>query len=506
MDRFQGKLGIRRGVGPHPVLSSLLYEPGIEQDQAVALPWLLKIDAAHLVMLARSGILPAATVARLLSVHREISARLDKGLPAFEVPAGHRGLYFVYEQHSIERLGGEVGGAAHVARSRNDINAASTRLRLRTHLLAFLDHAAALLDAALGLGEAHAATLMSAFTHMQPAQPATLGHYLAGISAELLRSTERLDAFWEDVNRSPLGAAAGMGTTFPIDRELTASLLGFDAVVDNSLDAVASRDFVVHVLSALAMLGVTLTRLAADLQTWGSNAYGFLSWPDELVSTSSIMPQKRNAFVLENVRGLAVRPTGALAAVLATLKGTPFSNSVEVGTEAVSHLWPAVAGCESAVRLTELMLRGVEVDSERMRDFLARAATTMTALADHLVARHDLPFRSAHEAVARLLQRLSPEEREAPEAILPALREIVEEISGRALPLSREEISRALDPEACAWAAAYGGGPSPEVVREQLARLRGRLGHLAGRQAERRQRLAAADVRLRQAVDEFSGG
>jgi argininosuccinate lyase len=218
------------------------------------------------------------------------------------------------------------------------------------------------------------------------------------------------------------------------------------------------------------------------------------------------MPQKRNAFVLENVRGLAVRPAGALAAVLTTLKGTPFSNSVEVGTEAVSHLWPALVSCESAVRLTELMLSGVEVDSARMRDFLARAATTMTALADHLVACHDLPFRSAHEAVARLLQRLSPEDRDAPEAILPALREIVEDVSGRSLTLNSEEISRALDPEACAWAAAFGGGPSPEVVREQLARLRERLGALAGRQAERRQRLATANVRLRQALDEFSGG
>jgi argininosuccinate lyase len=501
MDRFHGKLGIRHGVGPHPVLSDLLYEPGIEQDLAAVLPWMLKIDAAHQVMLARSGILSVETVSKLLAVNREISRRLDEGLPAFEVPASHRGLYFIYEQHLIDRLGSEVGGSAHVARSRNDINAAVTRLRLRTHLLAFLDHTAALLDAALGLGEAHAATLTSAFTHMQPAQPATFGHYLAGVSAELLRSTERLDALWEDVNRSPLGAAAGMGTAFPIDRELTASLLGFGGAVDNSLDAVASRDFVVHVLAALAMLGVTLTRLAVDLQTWGSNAYGFLTWPDELVSTSSIMPQKRNAFVLENVRGLAVRPSGALSAVLTTLKGTPFSNSVEAGTEAVSHLWPALVSCESAVRLTDLMLRGVEVDSERMRDFVARAATTMTALADHLVARHDLPFRSAHEAVARLLQRLPPEDREVPETILHALRDIVEDLTGRSLPLSSEEISRVLDPEACARAAAFGGGPSPEVVREQLARLRERLGALAGRQAERRQRLAAADVLFGQALE-----
>jgi argininosuccinate lyase len=130
----------------------------------------------------------------------------------------------------------------------------------------------------------------------------------------------------------------------------------------------------------------------------------------------------------------------------------------------------------------------------------------MTALADHLVARHGLPFRTAHEAVARLLQHLPPEDREVPEAILPALRGIVEDIAGRSLTLTGEEISRVLDPEACARAATFGGGPSHEIVREQLARLRERLAALAGRQAERRQRLAAADLRFTQAVDEFSGG
>jgi len=490
----------RLSRGPHPVLFELLYEPHFRDDREAVLPWLLEIDAAHMVMLARTGILAAGAAAELLAVNRELASLLARGETVLAPPPSHRGLYLVYERQYVDRLGSEVGGAAHVARSRNDINAAVVRLRLRERLLALLDHALDLLAAALALGELHAGSLMSGFTHLQPAQPATLGHYLAGICAELLRSAERLGDDFDEVNRSPMGAAAGMGTSFPIDRELTASLLGFAEVVDNSVDAVASRDYAVHVLAALSVLGISLSRLALDLQTWGSHAYGFLAWPDELVSTSSIMPQKRNAFVLENVRGLAGHPVGALAAVLLTLKNTPFTNGVEAGTEAVSHLWPALDGVESALRLTTLMLRGVEVRTGRMREFLDGADTTMTALADHLVARHGLPFRTAHEAVGRLVQRLPPGARDAPAALALALGAIVAELTGRRLGLDAAELGRVLDPAACAQAAAYGGGPAPATVRDQLHRLAQRRERLAGRVAARRQHLSAARAGLHREV------
>jgi argininosuccinate lyase len=477
-------------------LFELLYEPHFLDDRQEVLPWLLEIDAAHTVMLVRTGILAAGSAAELFAVNRELASALAAGEPVLGQPPSHRGLYLVYERHYIDRLGSLVGGAAHVARSRNDINATVVRLRLRGRLLELLDRSMDLLAAVLDLGGLHAGSLMSGFTHLQPAQPVTLGHYLAGICAELLRSSERLCEDFDEVNRSPMGAAAGMGTSFPIDRELTASLLGFAETVDNSVDAVASRDYAVHVLSALSVLGISLTRLALDLQTWGSHAYGFLAWPDELVSTSSIMPQKRNAFVLENIRGLAGHPVGALAAVLLTLKNTPFTNGVEAGTEAVSHLWPALDGIESALRLTTLMLRGVEVNVEGMRGFLAGAGTTMTALADHLVARHGLAFRTAHEAVGRLVQRLPREARDAPGAILPALGEILGELTGHAILLDEAELARVLDPTHCVESAVYGGGPAPGSVRGQLQRLERRRESLAERVAARREHLSEARAGL----------
>jgi len=297
----------RLARGPHPVLFTLLYEPHFVSDREQVLPHLLRIDAAHVVMLARQGILASDSAARLLSLKRELAGRLSAGEELFPPPPSHRGLYLLYEGEYIARLGGDVGGAAHVARSRNDINATVTRMRLRTALADVLQQGLLLAGTLERLGTEHAQTLMSAFTHLQPAQPASFGHYLDGVLSELVRTLSWLAGTHEGINRCPMGAAAGVGTSFPIDTALVARLLGFDGPLGNSVDAVGSRDYVVQVLSGLALLGTLLTRLAADLQTWASSAYNFLGWPDELVSTSSIMPQKRNAFVLENIRGQAVK-------------------------------------------------------------------------------------------------------------------------------------------------------------------------------------------------------
>jgi argininosuccinate lyase len=505
-DRELEQSGRAAGMGrltadPHPLLFELLYDPQFAHDRAEVLPWLLQIDAAHVVMLAERGILPSTAAAGLLRVNRELARE-----PVLEPPPVHRGLYMVYEREYVDRLGPEVGGAAHVARSRNDINATIARMRLRNELISLLEAGGALVGAALGLARDHAGTAMSGFTHFQPAQPTTFGHYLAGVASEMLRSLDLLAGAFGTVNRSPLGAGAGLGTSFAIDRELTASLLGFDGVILNSLDAVASRDYAVQVLAALSMLGTTLTRLSFDLQTWGSHAYGFLRWPDHLVSTSSMMPQKRNAFVLENIRGRAASPTGALVATLAGLKNTPFSNSVEVGSEATSHLWPALAAGRTMVGLTELVLREVEVDSDRMRGFLRDAETTMTALADHLVARYGLPFRTAHDAVGRLLQRAAPGEVLSADAVRAGLQEALRHLAGRDVLLDEGEIARALDPLASVQASRHGGGPAPEAVRAQLAELEEARQGLAARATAWRRRLEGAEACLDEAVGSLLHG
>ncbi len=490
-----------QGIGritrpPHPVLFKLLYEPGFADDQRLVLPHLLRIDAAHLVMLAHQRILPTDTVARLLAVNASLRTRVDAGEPVFEPPPAHRGLYLMYEQEYIHQLGGEVGGAAHVARSRNDINATVTRMRLRAQLLELLGDCEALRETLLSVARQHTRTLMSAFTHLQPAQPGTLGHYLAAVLSEFTRGTTWLASTYATVNRCPMGAAAGGGTSFSINPREVAQLLGFSEPFDNSVDAVASRDYVIQVLSALAMLGSTLTRLATDLQSWASMAYGFLDWPDELVSTSSIMPQKRNAFVLENIRGQAVYPAGALVNALMGMKNTAYANSVEVSGEAASHLWPALRALSKALRLMTLLLQHVEPRPERMREFLVDADTTMTALADYLVARHGLAFRTAHDVVGRYVAQ-------KPAGALPPMAELKTHLEGlltqatsRQFTLDEGELARALAPEDCMHMAAYGGGPAPQTVLEHLESLSAQS--LAGQLTRLRQGLEGAEALLLQ--------
>ncbi|HVR99862.1 MAG TPA: argininosuccinate lyase [Thermoanaerobaculia bacterium] len=488
------KMG-RLSSPPDGLLFELLYEPHLAEDRQEVLPYLLRIDAAHILMLARQGILPGDAAARLLEVHQELSAELRAGREVLPAPPSHRGLFWLYEQQYIQRLGGTVGGAAHAARSRNDINAAVARLRMRRELLQLLEDCADLAAAAVAQAEAHAETLMSAFTHLQPAQPSTLGHYLSGVTAEILRTAEWLAATFETLNRSPMGAAAGVGTSFPIDRDQVARWLGFSGVIESSLDAVASRDYVVQVLSGAALLGTTLTRLAQDLQTWASFAFGFLDWPDALVSTSSIMPQKRNAYVLENVRGQAVRASGALVNVLAGLKNTSFSNSVEVSGEATAPAWPALRASRKAVRLTTLLVERLETRPERMRAFLDGAQTTMTALADLLVRRGGLAFRTAHDAVGALLKELPPD---AP----PTVAQIRNGLAG-VLALDENEIEVALDPRHCMLQARYGGGPAPDSVRGQLQQLASRDHSLRDRIAAWRRSLDEADQSLDGAIATF---
>lgn len=481
--------------GPHPVLFQLLYEPAFEQDRKNVLPHLLRIDAAHVVMLAHRHILPRETAARLLEVNRDLASRLAAGEELFPPPPVHRGLYLLYENEYIQRLGGEVGGAAHVARSRNDINATVTRLRLRGELRGVLGEGLRLAEALRKLALDHAGTLMSAFTHLQPAQPSTFGHYLAGVLSELTRTLTWLADTWPGLNRCPMGAAAGVGTRFPIDPAQVARLLGFDAPVGNSVDAVGSRDYVVQVLSALALLGTLLTRLAADLQSWASTAYGFVGWPDELVSTSSIMPQKRNAFVLENIRGQAAKATGHLMNALMGLKSAAFTNSVEVSSEVTSSLWPALTSSRSALTLSTLLMSNVQVAPQAMRQFLVGEDTVMTALADHLVAREGLAFRSAHEVVSKLAS-LKSEPDLTPASARALLEPLLREVLGRPVQLEESELAPVLDPEGCMRAAAHGGGPAPEAVRAHLESLGGEHARLGERLARWQSQLESADAAL----------
>lgn len=458
----------------------------VEQAIRDELPFYVQVDRAHLVMLLERGLLPRESGRRLLAAMDDLTARGYAPLRGRPAP---RGLYLLYESWLVETLGEEVGGAVHLARSRNDINATVLRLRLRGAYRRLAREVLRLLAVLVRRAERHAGLVMPVYTHWQPALPITYGHYLAGVAAALQRDLRGIEDAAAELDRCPLGAGAAGGTTIPIDTERTAALLGFAEGVRHSLDAVASRDLVLRLLAAAAVLGVTLSRVATDLQLWSTAELDLVRFPDELVGSSSMMPQKRNAFLLEHVKGRGGAPLGAFTAAAMAMHATPFSNSVAVGTEGVKPLWGALDEVTEATLLARLVVAGAQPQPERMRRRATEGFTAATELANRLVLETGDSFRSAHHQVGELVTRAGEQGRSLEDAAEQLLRE-------RGLPAD----AAWLDPAAVAAAAAHGGGPAGAPLGRVLLELRERWSAAARGLDERSRRWEAGSRALAAAV------
>jgi argininosuccinate lyase len=389
--RIVGELGLRT--------RRVVYGQLSPADIDAELPLMTKVDRAHLVMLAERDLVPAATARQLLDC---VAGLADDPGPLHGRPAP-RGLYLMYEAYLVERLGAEVGGVLHSGRSRNDLKATITYLRFRDWLLEFAEQATRLEAILLCRARAYESVVMPVYTHFQAAMPVTYGYYLLGVALAVARDIDALAAAAGGLRACPLGASAVAGTDLPIDPARTARLLGFAGPTSHALDAVASRDVLLRLLSAAAGLTVTLSRLATDLQLWSTAEFGFVEFPDRLVGGSSAMPQKRNAFLLEHVKAKPGQALGAWAAAAASMAGTPFTNSIEVGTEATDRVWPGLHAAEHAVSLSQVLVSGARPRPERMTERAENGFTAATTVANRLV-RDGIPFRTAHHIVGEAVR------------------------------------------------------------------------------------------------------
>jgi len=419
---------------------------------------LTQVDKAHVIMLAECAILQKEKACALLHGIDELRG---SDFSPLRVTQAVRGLYLLYENYLIEKLGMDIGGSLQTARSRNDLNATTLLLRLRAPYLLLLKEALRLQAVLLRRARIYSGLTMPAYTHYQAALPVTYGHYLAGVATALARDIESLLRLRDEINCCPLGAGAVGGTSFPIATSRTASLLGFTETSWNSFDAVASRDLVLRILSSAAIMGVTLSRLSADLLLWTTVEYGLILLPDHLVGSSSMMPQKRNPFLIEQAQGRSSHALGALVGATSAMHGTPFTNSVAVGTEAVSHLWPALQRLTEATTLLRLVVDGARPNAGRMLEQATRGHTTATELANRLVVEGSRSFRAAHRDVGEIVTHAVEQEVTLEEA---------------ARDLSDDEDFqvrfRKLDPASVARSALCGGGPGPAAIDACLARLR----------------------------------
>ena len=422
-------------------------------------PYDLDGSAAWARALGRAGLISGPEVDALLAGLAAVRAELESG--RFPFRRELEDIHMNVERRLIE-LSGPVGGKLHTGRSRNDQIALDERLYLRD-VIAGVDAGIGRAQAALiARAEEHLDQPMPGYTHLQRAQPVLLAHHLLAYVFMLARDRERFRDGAARVNVMPLGAAALAGTAFPIDREALARDLGFAAPSANSMDAVADRDFVLEFLSAAAILGMHLSRLAGDLTLWATSEFAFVEFSDAFATGSSIMPQKKNPDVAELIRGKTGRLYGNLTAALVAMKGLPLTYNSDM-QEDKEPLFDTIDTLEAILRVAPPMLASLVFRVDRMRAAAAAHYATATDLADYLVKK-GLAFRDAHEVVGRTVRYALDRGKELDQLSLDELRAVS--------PLVDEGARAAITLESSLRARSATGGTAPEAVRKQLALAR----------------------------------
>ncbi|CAN5494598.1 argininosuccinate lyase [soil metagenome] len=440
----------------------LRFNASVSFDKRLALQD-IQGSVAHATMLGETGILSADETARIVEGLHALEHEVRAG--DFEWKVELEDVHMNLERALTERVG-PVGGKLHSARSRNDQVATDFRLWLREESLALIGLFARLRTVLVDCAERHLGVVMPGYTHLQVAQPVLFSHHLLAYYEMFGRDQERLEDSLKRLNVSPLGAGALAGTTFPIDRARTASLLGFDRPAANSLDAVSDRDFALEFLGVASIAMMHLSRLSEELILWSSQEFSFVSLPDSHTTGSSIMPQKKNPDVCELVRGKTGRVYGSLTALLTVMKGLPLAYNKDM-QEDKEGVFDAVDTLGVALRLYADMLPRLEVHEARTRDAAGRAYSNATDLADYLATK-GLPFREAHEVVGKLVAQGLEEGKDLGELDLATMQ--------GASALIEEDVYEVLELDSVVGRRESYGGTAAGQVRSQIERARATLG------------------------------
>ena len=411
---------------------------------------------AHASMLETVGVLTAAENTAIQEGLTRVLAEIEAG--AFQWSVEREDVHMNIEARLTELIG-DVGKKLHTGRSRNDQVATDMRLYLRTEIDIICGQLTRLQSGIVGLAAQHTETVMPGFTHLQVAQPVTFGHHLMAWFEMLDRDHGRLLDCRQRLNQSPLGAAALAGTTFPIDREQTATALGFAGPTNNSLDSVADRDFAIEFCAAAALILNHLSRMSEELILWTSAQFGFISLPDRFCTGSSIMPQKKNPDVPELVRGKSGRTTGNLVALLTLMKAQPLAYNKD-NQEDKEALFDSVNTLNDCLKAFADMVPAIEAHSAAMRNAALKGFATATDLADYLV-RAGVAFRDAHEVVGKAVAHCIDEECDLADCSLETLKTFHAGIE--------QDVYQVLTLEGSIAARDHVGGTAPNQVRAAIA-------------------------------------
>ena len=452
-----------------PEYVSCVLSENFEDAKALFLSPLMAIHHAHLAMLVEQGILSR-------SDGRALADALASITPADVQQARYDGscedLFFYVEGLIVHRAGQDAAGRLHTARSRNDIDMTMYRMQQREMILAVTEGTLRLRRSLLELADRHRLDVFPAHTHTQPAQPTTIAHYLMGLVEQLERDAVRLRAAFASTNLSPLGSGAITGTGFPIDRSRTAALLGFDAATGNTYGSIATVDYLLESVSAVAVLLAGLGRVLQDLLLWCTAEFGYLRLADGFVQYSSIMPQKRNPVALEHARAIASKALGQSSAIVLTVHNTPFGDIVDTEDDLQPLVFSMFTDAARAVRLVAAALGSATFDVERMAERARRGWITVTELADTLTRDHRIPFKTSHAIAARLVRECAGD---SEGALGASLDRIAVAVWGKPVGYTAGELEEILSPVHFVRVRTTLGGPAPEQTAMAIAASRSRL-------------------------------
>ncbi|MFC3152554.1 argininosuccinate lyase [Litoribrevibacter euphylliae] len=417
---------------------------------------------AHATMLEKVGILTSDELNQIVQGLNEVQQNIESGNLEWSIPL--EDVHMNIEARLTDKIG-ITGKKLHTGRSRNDQVATDIRLYVRDEIDFICQEITRLQEGLIMLAEREATSIMPGFTHLQTAQPVTFGHHMMAWNEMLERDFERFQDCRKRVNRSPLGAAALAGTTYPIDRHMTANLLGFDAPTENSLDSVSDRDFAIEFCSASSLLMTHLSRASEELILWTSAQFNFIDLPDRFCTGSSIMPQKKNPDVPELVRGKTGRVNGHLVSLLTLMKAQPlaYNKDNQEDKEPLFDVIDTVKGC---LRAYADMVPAIQVNEEAMREAARRGFSTATDLADYLV-RKGMPFRDAHEVVGKSVGYGIEQGKDLSEMSLEELQQFSDTIT--------EDVFDILTLEGSVNARDHIGGTAPAQVLAAAGRAKQKL-------------------------------
>ncbi len=434
------------------------FTSSIESDRRLLKP-VIKINEAHVAMLMEQKIVEWSNGVKLLRALSELSSKI-KLKPSLE------DVHVAVEEEVNKKVGPETGGNLHAAKSRNDQVSTAIRMELRQNLLDLMNSVIKLQETLTKLAEKHVRTVVPGYTHLHPAQPVTFAHYLLSYLDMLERDLHRLMESYQRVNMCPMGAGALTTSSFPIDRDRVAELLGFSQVLENSIDAVSSRDFVLETMALLTIIAVDVSRLVEDLILWSSPDFGIIELPDRFSFTSSIMPQKKNPDILEVIRAKMSHILGNFLTSATTMKALPSSYNMDF-QEITPRLWESLENVTSSLNMLSKLVANLKVFKNVFSKPLLSFSTS-TELANMLVRKHKIPFRTAHKIVGSLIRKLTEEKLTLYNVTPELLQKVIQDSFGLSLTINTKDVRESIDPLKFVESHKARGGPSPTEVKRML--------------------------------------